>query len=440
MRLEDAVREALRRRAAAVTVKEGAWERFNGGRSIGGPRREDAPRRRRAAIALLAAGLVVVPFTAVWLSFRSGERSETGTSPPPPSVAPSAVAPGPGLGDRLHAGSSLLAIDGAAFDDVWAVGETHGDQRVEYHSLVEHWDGGVWHVVPTPDIGRLVEIDVNAADDVWVLGQQALLHFDGVHWTILNIPRSPGGGPTSMSSSGSDDVWLAGTRPGPMIGRNSRGLSSLVVHWDGSSWSQADTPNPGSRDNYLEGIVALSPDDVWAAGYLVDRRGPDGQVLTMHWDGRSWSVVPAPNPSSTLNVIWGMGSAGSSIWALGHFQSEGHLRALILHWDGVSWDQVRPEGSSLWSATSASGTSASDAWIGGGWPSSNVAVAHCIGADCSVVLGPELDGRSSGTAVYSGSADDVWVVGYRTGIDGTSPFLRHWDGSRWRDVPTPVDE
>ncbi len=432
MGLEDAVREALRRHAATVMIDEGAWKQSSSGGSAE-PHRRERPRRHRAAIALVAVGLVVVPFIAVLRSFRSSDRSEAGASPPAHSVAPSQAVPGPGL--QFHAGSSLLAIDGAAGDDVWAAGETHGDQRAEYHSLVEHWDGTTWAVVRVPDVGRLDGIDVNTAADIWILGERALLHFDGAVWTTLDIPNGARS-VSSMSSTGSDDVWLAGEQPGPMIGRNSRGWSSLVMHWDGSSWSTASTPDPGTRDNYLHGIVALSPDDVWAAGYMVgNQQAPDALVLTMHWDGRSWSLVPAPNPSENLNVIWGMGSTGSSVWALGHFQSDGHLHALILRWDGTAWVRVSPEGSSLWSAGSVSGTSASDAWIGVGEASSTLAVAHCIGSDCSVVLGPELDGESSGTAVYSASADDVWVVGFRTGVDGSTPFLRHWDGSRWTDVP-----
>jgi hypothetical protein len=391
---------------------------------------------RRLAITTVALCVAAAGLGFGYAAFRdNGPSVRALPSVAAPSGMPSAVLPGPGL--PFQAGSSLLAIDGAAGDDIWAVGETHGDQRSKYHSLVEHWDGVSWRSFEAPDVGRVVEIDVNTATDIWALGDRALLHFNGVVWTTLEYPNG-GRSVSSMSSTGPDDVWLAGEQPGPMIGRNSQGWSSLVMHWDGSSWSQADTPNPGSRDNYLQGIEALSPNDVWAAGYVDDQHGPDGLVLTMHWDGRSWSEVPSPNPSANLNVIWGMGSAGSSVWALGHFQSGGHLHALILRWDGARWVQVRPEGSSLWSATSASGTSEADVWIAGSEPTSSLAVAHCGGPYCAVVLGPELDGRSTGTSVYSASADDVWVVGYRTGAEGTAPLLRHWDSTRWVDVPSPL--
>ena len=174
-----------------------------------------------------------------------------------------------------------------------------------------HWDGSRWSVVAAPDVGRLGAMAAITADDAWALGS-GLLHWDGTSWHEVRPPRGMGAEYDAISASGPNDVWLAGVRDGPLIGASTGGLSTVIAHFDGRRWTQMVPPNPGTRDNYLNGIVALAPDDVWAAGYSTDvgKSEPEDSTLTMHWDGSSWSVVPSPDPSRSLNVIWGMGSDG----------------------------------------------------------------------------------------------------------------------------------
>ena len=119
---------------------------------------------------------------------------------------------------------------------------------------------------------------------MWALGGRNLLHWDGASWSIKPLPR---GYYSALSSTGPSDVWIAVPRPGPMIGKNSRGVSSLVAHYDGTHWTVMQTPNPGTRDNYLHGIVARSTTEVWAGGYSVDlgKHAAEATSLTMHWDG-----------------------------------------------------------------------------------------------------------------------------------------------------------
>lgn len=113
-----------------------------------------------------------------------------------------------------------------------------------------------------PDVGRLGPIPTITADDAWALGSGGVLHWDGTSWRGVSLPRGRGASYSAISASGPNDVWLAGVRTGPLIGANTRGLSTAVAHFDGRRWTVMDPPNPGTRDHYLEGIVALSPDDV----------------------------------------------------------------------------------------------------------------------------------------------------------------------------------
>jgi hypothetical protein len=190
------------------------------------------PQRGAAAVVLVLAVLVAA---------CTGRSDEVGVSSNPIAMRP---------------GSSLAAIDGSGPGDVWAVGEQHGSSP-EWHSLVAHWEGRAWELEPVPDVGGLVAVAVTAQNNVWALGGRGLLHWDGATWSTKTFPRGHGHY-SALSATGPADVWLAGVQPGPMIGRNSRGWSSAVAHYDGVRWTVMRTPNPGTKDNYLHGIVARS--------------------------------------------------------------------------------------------------------------------------------------------------------------------------------------
>src|SRR5436305_546774 len=77
----------------------------------------------------------------------------------------------------------LLAPD-ASFKDVlsgvaaltasnaWAVGGYDTGGTGLNHTLIEHWNGTAWSIVPTPDSppGVLNAVDAVSASDVWAVG------------------------------------------------------------------------------------------------------------------------------------------------------------------------------------------------------------------------------------------------------------------------------
>ena len=100
-------------------------------------------------------------------------------------------------------------------------------------------------------------------------------------------------------------------------------MSTLILHWDGASWSVVPSPNVGSLGNHLEGVAAVSADDVWAVGTrfkLID--GIFVPVpLVLHWDGSVWSVVPAPGRGTPRNgVLGGVLAVGPhEVWSAGSY-------------------------------------------------------------------------------------------------------------------------
>src|SRR5205085_7419484 len=82
--------------------------------------------------------------------------------------------PNVGLGNELH------GVAGVSASDVWAVGFTHKGYRQDVaiptamQTLIEHWDGREWKVVPSPNVGdrnnRLLGVAAISTNDVWAVG------------------------------------------------------------------------------------------------------------------------------------------------------------------------------------------------------------------------------------------------------------------------------
>jgi len=259
---------------------------------------------------------------------------------------------------------------------------------------------------------------------------------------------------------------------------------------DCQSWTGGQPPSPGSTDNRLSGIVALSACDAWAVGWEIG--GGPSQTLVEHWGGSSWAVVPSPSPGTTINTLNSVRAASpTSIWAVGKFRSGGGDQTLILHWNGATWQQVpspaRAPASSgpcgphppttpgrLVTTTTAPEPDPDPALerhhldagteprprrsrrqrrpdrgsghlrkrcLGGGadyqWqrrPDPDPALErHQVGTG----IQPNPGTRNDLTAVGATSAKNAWAVGYTDNGSGNSTLVLHWNGTRWTHSASP---
>src|SRR5207249_2942832 len=125
-------------------------------------------------------------------------------------------------------------------------------------------------------------------------------------WSIVPSPNPNTynilGGVAAVAAN---DVWAVGYS-------NTNGTSpyrTMILHWDGSSWSIVPSPSPGTIDNELQAVAAAAANDVWAVGYY------DGLILIEHWNGASWNIVPSPGYSRLYGVA---AVASNDIWAVGY--------------------------------------------------------------------------------------------------------------------------
>src|ERR1700722_17097473 len=213
--------------------------------------------------------------------------------------------------------------------------------------------------------GGLLGVSALSGSNAWAVGSTGtatlILHWNGTTWTRVTAP-SPGhlGRLTAVSAFSPSDVWAVGSYQ-----TSSGGNKTLIVHWNGTSWVQVASPSPEVTDgSFLLGVSAVSPSDVWAAGWYYLTGGEASNTLILHWNGTSWTRVPSPNPVhlgfNALNSVSGLSAAGA--WAVGSTDTG----TLILHWNGTRWTRVASPGQTSQDGfNGVSALSASDAWSAG---------------------------------------------------------------------------
>lgn len=99
-------------------------------------------------------------------------------------------------------------------------------------------------------------------------------------------------------------------------------LFTGIIHWDGTKWSSMDY-----HEGWLQDIYGFGQNDIWAVGYWqVDY---NLYALITHWNGITWTTWKLQQYSA-LSAVWGTDS--SNVFVVG-------AGGLILHYDGSSWKQ-----------------------------------------------------------------------------------------------------
>lgn len=245
---------------------------------------------------------------------------------------------GSGQVNELHSVSAL------AENDVWAAGVSYNTERTVGSTLIEHWNGSRWSVVPSPNPSSSVNM-INAvaavsANDVWAVGTAPtstatvlILHWNGVAWNVVPNPTNgiPLGNLAALAVISANDIWAVGSG---FIGDES---ATATLHWNGTVWSVIPSPNVGPEvDNSLAGVTAVSSNDVWAVGTQQPTNLTDPSALILHWNGTAWMIVPNVSPEGS-HLQAASAVASNDVWATGYSE----LGTLAEHWNGSSWSVVQ---------------------------------------------------------------------------------------------------
>jgi len=277
------------------------------------------------------------------------------------------VFPSPSPG---NADNRLFGVVALSANNIWAVG-TYDIMYQPAQTLVEHFNGTNWTVVKSPSPNSfdvdLYSVAAASANDIWAVGYYAtsntttsivIEHYDGISWKIVHNP-SPGSAYNdlrSVTAVSSGNIWAVGIY-------NNIGTpydtppQTLIEHYDGTSWKIFASPSPGSANNQLYGVTAVSASNIWAVGMQIASNGPS-QSLVEHFNGTSWTVVPSPNSglagsysalsgivAVSANNIWAVGnvgiiSSGAGVPADSPSNATTQEPTLIEHYNGKSWQIV----------------------------------------------------------------------------------------------------
>jgi hypothetical protein len=261
--------------------------------------------------------------------------ANTWTQYTPPQIAGSA-------GNNILFSSTAIAAN-----NVWAVGnwrQSNGNPNTipptpasPAQTLIGHWDGTAFTTSKGPQVSttssdRLISVSATGPNDVWAVGRSRdngvnntlILHYNGTSWSIV----------TGQNPSATNQTLYSVAAISPMLayaagsyqsadGRN----HTLLEKWDGASWTvvpASELTGPGS-DSYLFSLSALSSTNIWAGGavYSPNSSLTPSAGLVQHWDGTQWKIVPSvdgnPGNFNELNAI--LAASPSEIWAGGDYVS-----------------------------------------------------------------------------------------------------------------------
>jgi hypothetical protein len=290
-----------------------------------------------------------------------------------------ATVPSPNRGTLQNDLKGLAVVSAS---DVWAVGEYNpGPTVTGRRTLAEHWNGASWQLVTTPNASWAASLstldDVAAASgaSVWAVGwaesfataknTTLVLHWDGVQWKLVPSPNPAGESSLNrlhgVAVVSANNVWA--------VGEQTFLFRALILHWNGTQWLTVANPCglalravtvvpstntlwavgdgntcffngqqwvsvPPAEDVYFERVAAVAPNLVWAVGRICNRTCLGGARIE-RWDGTRWTNVLHPL-ASELNGVTAV--AANDAWAVGDNSST----ATIFHWDGATWQSVAP--------------------------------------------------------------------------------------------------
>jgi hypothetical protein len=421
---------------------------------------------RSASFAVAAAGVLLTMSLPV-----AGAQA---TGQPRPAAGPLVGRVQPGVATAAPTYGVLFGVYCASKTDCWAVGQRSRNEQLA--NLMMHWNGHTWKqsAVPNPSQAddELFNVRCLTAKDCWAVGEYIkgeawlaeALHWNGKKWYATKVPAYGGTGNNDVTEledstcTAASNCWAVGSFG---LGEAPpQKLLNLVLHWNGKSWSKQRPPNPGGTkltdQNWLDAVRCVAASNCNAAGAY-------GSVLTakniqlnevLHWNGKHWSWVHAPNPAGTgkgkNNQVDALAcGAKASCWGVGLAGTDNPTETFaneILHWNGGKWTKAtvpNPGGTKKGNLNFLFGATCdgpANCWAVGQYRNShNVEVneaLHWNGRRWYLVGTPNPASSSNGInelyQVRCTSSANCWAVG------GSQPYLGietreilHWNGKRW---------
>jgi hypothetical protein len=343
--------------------------------------------------------------------------------------------------------NTLTGAVATSSTNAWASGYYTNSKGA--HSLLQHWDGSEWTLAPAPlpagNRDQLSGMSATSSSDVWTVGmyydpaasqyKTLIDHFDGTVWSVIPSPNVGTGNNalTAVSAISRDDAWAVGE----FTDVSTKQTQTLAEHWNGSVWSFIPSPNAGTANNVMMGVAAFGPFDVYTVSTwaVARRKEMDLRAQGAHYDG-AWTFHRTPvmgSGSSPFNAIAAV--TRDDIWGIGNWFDGSYFQSLAEHWNGSAWsivpspDYGGPEGSGDNTVMlGAAAVNANDVWAVGAYFNFQNFQTYTMRWNGSVWTAAASPNWGTGSNALFAAAtipgtNDIWAVGYRY-ISTVNPALR----------------
>ena len=350
------------------------------------------------------------------------------------SVAPANAAatwtrvPSPNRGTVASTLQDVVTVPGTS--TAWAVGYYYDSNLAAYRSMTQRYNGTSWSVVPSLNASatgysQLNRVDATSSTNVWAIGSDTqagtLVHrYDGSRWVAMTRPS--GVALRGLDVVSSTEVWIAGYA----------GSAATVSQWKNGTWTTRYTQaSTGRHLTVFEAIAVDAAGKVWAVGWDRDYNAPGRPVssLVVHFDGSSWKRESSPNPLNRNTLTDVVALTNGEVFAVGVAQdtSGGGItpRSLMLRRQGTTWSSLtvpRGETGSQDQLQAVAAVSSTSVWSVGYYSSPSTGLyepllVHWTGNGGAGTLGihhpsPELGVSAIVLGVSATSAGNLWAVGY----------------------------
>jgi hypothetical protein len=236
--------------------------------------------------------------------------------------------------------SRFAGVACATLKDCMAAGYYVDASTGAFRSLVEHWDGTVWKIEPTPnpsDDSRLAAVSCPAVSACFAVGRSfsnaksvtLAERWDGNSWTLQPTPN-----PSGASASALAGVACVSRSDCTAVGQynTSRGTTeTLAERWSGAAWTVRSTPNPAASIRSLLSAVACPVSGACISVGTWSRSDGTQVSLSLRLSGSTWSILDTPNPAGAVATnLSGISCTGASTCtAVGTSLVPGHFEAAL---------------------------------------------------------------------------------------------------------------
>ena len=289
------------------------------------------------------------------------------------------------MSETSNTNQRLLGVWGASASSVWAVGQS---------GTAVYYNGANWQVRSVPAEAQnayLVAVHGTAANNVFALGSDVLIHFDGTQWKfVASLVGTTCTAATGLYATGdaNNDVdiscWYY-----PNTGADDAYVQLYQVSGAGKV-TQLTSVSDGvfGCHYYSGGVWAFSPTNVWLGG-----------CSTRTFDGSALSVV---GTATRATEIWA--ASPQAVFTLDY---ENYMSAVPELWNGTAWAPLSTGFNG--SLSGISGTSASRVFFSGFDESAVGAILYYDGVGFTRATLPT--GIGDLNAIWAAPTGEVFAVG-----------------------------